>query len=131
MATNILAVHNEAMDISQLGDISYRKGDTEQARQYYVKAYELELEAISMLNDTNSNELGQAVMLKSAANLAVLCGKGREAEQLVGQAIRKDIPDFLMEELRGLLKQVDALAETANDDKEIIELEVPYEDRFH
>lgn len=126
---NILTVHNEAMDISSLGDRAFRKGDTELAKDYYTKAYAVELRAISMLNESNSNELGQAVLLKSAAHLAVLCGKGLEAERLIAQVHRKDIPEFLITEMRELLKQIKVTEDIKDDNSNIMEIQVPDKDR--
>lgn len=125
---NILTIHNEAMDASLLANIEARKGNADKARQHYAEAYEKELCAISMMNDSNTNELGQAVLLKSAAHLAVLCGRGLEAERLISQVLRKDIPGSLINEMRDLLKQVDALQENSNDNNEVIELHIPRED---
>lgn len=122
---NILSIHNEAMDISQLAQIEIRKGNVDKAKQLYVEAYDKELCAISMITEDNTNELGQAVLLKSAAHLAVLCGKGLEAERLIAQVLRKNIPGSLITEMRDLLKQID----TANkEETEIIELRIPQKD---
>lgn len=123
---NILTIHNEAMDISQLAQIETRKGNADKAKQLYAEAYDKELCAISMITEDNTNELGQAVLLKSAAHLAVLCGKGLEAERLIAQVLRKNIPGSLITEMRDLLKQID----TANkeEESEIIELRIPQKD---
>lgn len=126
---NILTVHNEAMDASLLADIEARKGNADKAKQHYAEAYEKEVCAISMMNDSNTNELGQAVLLKSAAHLAVLCGRGLEAERLISQVLRKDIPGSLITEMRDLLKQIDVTEDIKEDNSNIMEIHVLDKDR--
>lgn len=126
---NILTVHNEAMDASLLADIEARKGNADKAKQHYAEAYEKEVCAISMMNDSNTNELGQAVLLKSAAHLAVLCGRGLEAERLILQVLRKDIPGSLITEMRDLLKQIDVTEDIKEDNSNIMEIHVLDKDR--
>lgn len=126
---NILTVHNEAMDASLLADIEARKGNADKAKQHYAEAYEKEVCAISMMNDSNTNELGQAVLLKSAAHLAVLCGRGLEAERLISQVLRRDIPGSLITEMRDLLKQIDVTEDIKEDNSNIMEIHVLDKDR--
>lgn len=126
---NILTVHNEAMDASLLADIEARKGNADKAKQHYAEAYEKEVCAISMMNDSNTNELGQAVLLKSAAHLAVLCGRGLEAERLILQVLRKDIPGSLITEMRDLLKQIDVTEDIKEDNSNIMEIHILDKDR--
>lgn len=126
---NILTVHNEAMDASLLAYIEARKGNADKAKQHYAEAYEKEVCAISMMNDSNTNELGQAVLLKSAAHLAVLCGRGLEAERLILQVLRKDIPGSLITEMRDLLKQIDVTEDIKEDNSNIMEIHVLDKDR--
>lgn len=124
----LLTIHSEAMYLASLGDVEARKGNTDRARQYYEEAYQKERQVALQLDDSNSNVVGQAILLRSAATLAVQCGRGREAENLVSLGLRKDIPNFLVAQLRDVLKQVDALQENSNDNNEVIELHIPRED---
>lgn len=117
------------MDASLLANVEARKGNADKARQHYAEAYEKELCAISMMNDSNTNELGQAVLLKSAAHLAVLCGRGLEAERLISQVLRKDIPGSLINEMRDLLKQIDVTEDIKEDNSNIMEIHVLDKDR--
>lgn len=128
MNDELQTIHSEAMHLASLGDVEARKGNTGRARQYYEEAYTKERLVALQLDDSNSNAIGQTVLLRSAATLAVQCGRGREAENLVSLALRKDIPDSLVAQLRDVLKQVDAQEDNANDENEVIELHIPRED---
>lgn len=129
MINNILTIHNEAMDLASLGDAERRKGNNQKAIEYYNEAYEKELQAAMMTDSTNSNDVGQAVLLRSAATLATQCGRGHEAEPLIDIALRKDIPEFLTEQLRALLKEIASSDIKAEEDTETVGICIPRKDR--
>lgn len=129
MTSRILTIHNEAMDLASLGDAERRKGNNQEAIKYYNEAYEKELQAAMMTDSTNSNDVGQAVLLRSAATLATQCGRGHEAEPLIDIALRKDIPEFLTEQLRALLKEIAPSSLKAEEEIETVEIRIPRKDR--
>lgn len=106
MKTDILALHNEAMDLSFFADIERKKGNIDKAQTMYAEAYEKEIQVLPLLTEENSNDIGRIILLRSAASLAVLCGKTREAERLIARGLSEDIPEFLAEQFRDLMKEI-------------------------
>lgn len=104
---NLRAIHNEAMDIAQMAQIVTRQGDIAKAEKMFTQAFEKEHEAAMIAYDTKHPQPGLAILLQSAAHLAVNCGKPREAEKLIGLALSCDTPEEIRHDLRTLLASLD------------------------
>lgn len=122
---NICDIHNEAMDLAQLGDDQRRSGNTKDAKSLYSAAFEKEREAALMADETNSSVLGQVILLRSAATLALRSGLFSEASQLITLALVKDIPESITQELRELHKEVCKQSQKQNSDTDTFEIRIP------
>ena len=103
----IVALHNEAMDLALKGDIAANgdpKGDESIA--LYTEAFEKEREAALLADFMQNPEPGLSILYRSAASLAMQCGRYREAEQLIAKALSGNPTEELARELRQLLQNI-------------------------
>lgn len=105
------AIHNEAMDLAQMAQITARQGDADKADKLFLQAFEKEREAAMMAFTDNHPQPGLSILLQSAAHLAVTCKLQREAEKLIGLALSGDAPFEIRQDLRQLLSSLDASTE--------------------
>ena len=103
----IRELHNEAMDIAFEASRAMRRKNRE-ARRLYSKAFELEMEALDILNKEYhpSGHLGRSIMARSAATLAFLSGRARTAEKLACRELAEDPHVETIGELRDLLESI-------------------------
>lgn len=99
-------IHTEAMDLAEKAMIARTRGNSAAARKYLKKALRKEQEAARFAVETGVPEPTRSILLKSAAHLAMDCGEGRLAEQLVSTALAGDPPAELAHELRGLFEEI-------------------------
>ena len=92
------------MEYADEAFFAQRKGQSELARECFEKAYFAEKSAAEQLIDTDL-EPTRSVLFRSAATLALDCGKVREAEKLVAVALAGDPPDAIADELRELFEK--------------------------
>jgi hypothetical protein len=119
--SNFDELHEEAMDLAERGE-SLRKMDLAGARQVYSKALELELKALRLLN--TEDKLTRAVVLRSAAALAVGAENYREARWLVEDG-KKIAPPEIVAELEVLLGSVPAEAKPRFNPKHLTNVPAP------
>ena len=120
---DIRTLHNDAMDLALKGDIEAAKTDgNNAAKEYYAMAFEKEQEAALLADYLRNPEPGLSVLYRSAATLALQCGKLREAERLVAKALSGNPPSEIAIELRDLLRQIYAEADKSND---VYEIKIP------
>lgn len=98
-------LHNLAMDYADEAFFAQRQGQYERARECFENAYSAEKSAAEQLADTDL-EPTRSILFRSAATLALDCGKVREAEKLVAFALAGDPPDDIADELRELFERV-------------------------
>ncbi len=126
---DIKTLHNEAMDLALQGDIAAKadpKG--EHCLSLYTEAFEKEREASLLADFMQNPEPGRSILFRSAASLAIQCGRYREAEQLIAKALSGNPTDEIARELRELLQ--DIYAQSGRDDEVVMyQLEVPDRDR--
>lgn len=116
--SELMAIHNKAMDKSLLADKALSSGDAEQAKELYKEALELECKAAFMAEQAGTPEPGLSILFRSAASLAYQCGKLRECERLVAHALAGNPPADVALDLREMLQQVyssDDLMETQSE----------------
>lgn len=125
----IVALHNEAMDLTLKGDIAANgdpKGDESIA--LYTEAFEKEREAALLADFMQNPEPGLSILYRSAASLAMQCGRYREAEQLIAKALSGNPTEELARELRQLLQNI-YMQSGRDEDVLIYQFEVPDRDR--
>ena len=126
---DIRTLHNEAMDLALKGDIAAKddpKGDKDIA--FYAEAFEKEREAALLADFMQNPEPGLSILYRSAASLAMQCGRYREAEQLIAKALSGNPTEEIARELRYLLQNI-YVQSGRDEDVLIYQLEVPDRDR--
>ena len=105
-ASEINALHSQAMEAAGRAFYADIHGDYPTAETLFRKAFELERRAALLLIDDTQAEPTRSVLLRSAASLAVDCHEFREAERLVAVALAANPPSPVADELRDLLETV-------------------------
>jgi hypothetical protein len=98
-------LHRDAMDIADRALAARRQGNLADFRELSRQAYIKEAETANLIAQTDI-EPTRSVLHRSAATLAVDCGKMREAEKLIATALVGNPLDEITAELRELLMQV-------------------------
>jgi hypothetical protein len=104
-ASEINALHAQAMDAAGRAFHADIHGDYATAETLFREAFELERRAALLVAETNT-EPTRSVLLRSAASLALDCHEFREAERLVAIALAGNPPASISDELRDLLETV-------------------------
>lgn len=125
---DIRSLHNEAMDLAMEGDIAAQKGAEEESLRLYDAAFEKEREAALLAAFQQNPEPGLSILFRSAASLAIQCGRYRDAEQLIAKALSGNPTNEIARELRGLLQNI-YVQSGGDEDVFIYNLEVPNKDR--
>lgn len=99
-------LHDEAMELAELGLSARSRGDLVEAERRFAAAYAIERRAVDLIASDHDLEPTRSIMLRSAATLAFNSGLGREAEQLVGMALAGRPPGFVREELLDLIEEI-------------------------
>lgn len=101
----VKGLHRQAMKYNDLAIIA-KRNEPSMVPEYYLKAFEFEKQAFILFNSKSNAEPTRTILLRSAANLALLAAKPREAEKLISIGLAGDPPEELAEELRDILQQV-------------------------
>jgi len=104
-ASEINALHSQAMDAAGRAFHADIHGDYAIAETLFQEAFELERRAAMLLVDTQT-EPTRSVLLRSAASLALDCHEFREAERLIAIGLAGNPPVPISDELRDLLETV-------------------------
>ena len=97
-------VHNKAMDYAEFALSAKRRGDSVEADRLFAQALELERKAIDLLTERVEPEY--SILHRSAATLALDCGRFRLAEQIAAKALAGDPPEHVVWQLRSVMEQV-------------------------
>jgi len=100
----IQQIHNTAMDLSDLARVKKVKEGEAVYRQYLTAAYELELYAVSKIeenNDTN-DQLWRAILLKSAGWLAYKHGYLEQAKRLADKGLSIKTNRYVLDKISAL-----------------------------
>lgn len=97
-------LHDEAMEFADKAILAKRNTQLDAAQQLTRRAFELEMEAAKLLENTDI-EPSRSVLYRSAATLALECGEVREAERLIAAALLGNPPTEIANELRNLWKE--------------------------
>lgn len=126
---DIRTLHNEAMDLAMKGDIAAKENPTgDECIGLYTEAFEKEREAALLADFMQNPEPGLSILYRSAASLAVQCGRYRDAEQLIAKALSGNPSNEIARELRELLQTI--YVQSGHDEDVLVyQLEVPNRDR--
>lgn len=104
---DIKSLHNEAMDLALQGDMAAKDAPSGTLSQsLYTEAFEKEREAALLADFMQNPEPGLSILYRSAASLAIQCGRYREAEQLIAKALSGNPTNEIARELRELLQSI-------------------------
>lgn len=112
---SLRTLHNEAMDLAQMGQIASSRGESEKAEMLLRQAFDKEREAALMAFENKHPQPGLSILLQSAAHLAATTAQPREAEKLIGLALSGDAPFEIRNDLRQLLASLDATRDEVYD----------------
>lgn len=98
-------VHREAMAVADQAQFEFDRGNGAIARELFGKALDLEIAAVDRLKD-DAPALERAVLLRSAAALALEANQNGVAERLLARGLLEDAPSEILNEMRDLLEQV-------------------------
>jgi hypothetical protein len=99
-------LHHEAMRLVDEAEHRRMQGDHKGVSHCLQRAFECERQAAEGSAADVSLEPTRSILHRSAASLALECGKYREAERLIAVALAGSPPEEIAEELRDLLEQV-------------------------
>jgi hypothetical protein len=103
---NIRELHNKAMELADMADLEKMQGNKNESVSLYKQSYSFEYEAAMDAYENKIGEPSVSVFLRSAASLAMICKKFREAEKLIALALSGEPPLEIADELRNLLENV-------------------------
>jgi len=101
----VSSLHNEALDLAEKAFFEKRK-NSKKASSLFKQALEKEKSAAFLAKNSHASESTIAVLLRSAASLALNANEYRESEKLVGLALSGNPPDEIAEELRNILEEI-------------------------
>ena len=102
---NWLSSHQESESLAAAAHESLRRGDTEQALQFFRQAAAAETQALEALNADKPRTLG--VTAVSAVALLYKAGELENAEQIAHRTLAMNgLPSFAIDDLRGLLQTI-------------------------
>ena len=104
--SSVQELHTDAMNIAEEAFVAKLRGNTGEAQTLLRSAFEKEQAAANLLAKDLKFEPSRSIIHRSAASLAIDCGKLREAERLIATALSGDPPLEIADELRVLLEQV-------------------------
>ncbi len=96
------------MEHSDLADFAERCGDAEKSQELRASAFRLEEQAAQSVAENFKLEPTRSVLHRSAAWLAIGCGKHREAVQLANRGLAGQPPAGIADELREALREAEA-----------------------
>jgi len=104
--SQIRELHQQAMDLAEMAEVAKLRGNLTQAEQLSRQAFEKELQAAQLIASDVEAEPTRSVLHRSAATLAIGCGKIHTAERLIAIALSGNPPQEIAEELKDLFVQM-------------------------
>lgn len=106
---SIEQLHREAMNLAELAFAAKLKSDLAKREELVKRAFKLESKAAELVAQDLSAEPTRSILHRSAASLAIDCGRLRDAERLVATGLAGNPPDQIAEELRDIFNQINFL----------------------
>lgn len=100
----IESLHKAAMDFAELAFVAKRKKD-QTAAALFSRAFDNEAQAAELLASLDM-EPSRSIFMRSAAALAIDCGKYNEADRFVKLGLSGKPPEEIKNELEQLAKEV-------------------------
>ncbi len=104
--SNLQELHKKAMGLAEQADLLKLRGNTSHSQEVLQQALALESEAAQMVADDLTAEPTRSVLHRSAASLAIECGKLKTAERLITRALAGTPPANIDRELKDLFLQI-------------------------
>lgn len=101
-------LHDEAMTVAGSALKHKRRGEHDDAKQLFKRAFELERDALARMDGVE--EPIYSTMYRSCATLALDCEEYRLAEQIASKALAGDPPEYLVWELREVVERAESHA---------------------
>ena len=98
-------LHREAMRLTDLALIA-KKSEPDKVLTYYKLAFEKEREAAFLYIEKLGEEPSRSILLRSAANLALLSNQYEDAEELAFKGLAGKPPLQVADELEDILEQI-------------------------
>lgn len=112
METRTEFLHREAMRlVQQLLVLKESKGDDVAKNSLLAKAFELEFEAAMSLGSQFDKEPARSILFRSAAALAIDCGKWKEAEKLIYFGLAGNVPEMIKKQFFMLYQRLQSQPE--------------------
>ena len=99
-------LHRESMKFNDLALLAKFDNDIYKVKENFFKAFEFEKQAFILFNRSSNEEPTRSILVRSAANLAILSEEFREAEKLISIGLAGDISEEFANEFRDLLQQI-------------------------
>ncbi|BAY79222.1 hypothetical protein NIES25_57060 (plasmid) [Nostoc linckia NIES-25] len=106
--SQIQELHKQAMDLAEAAFIAKLRGNLEQANQLSQQAFEKESQAAGLIANQLDAEPTRSVLHRSAATLAIDCGKFQAAERLIAIALSGNPPQEMTQELKDLFIKINS-----------------------
>ena len=104
---NIVTVlHKKAMEFADEALLAKMEGNEKAAILLFEKALSLEKEAVYTFPDGEKSTDSYFILLRSAASLALNCGRYQDAEKLIDKGLSSGAPTFIYKELKTLQAQL-------------------------
>ncbi|PHN00721.1 hypothetical protein [Flavilitoribacter nigricans] len=100
---NIVTVlHNKAMEFADEALLARMEGNNQASTALFEKAFDLEKEAAIAIGEDQQESESRYILIRSAAALALNCGKYHEVKALITLGLSGNPPVFIVEELKAL-----------------------------
>lgn len=100
-------LHDLAVEFTFEAERAQKRGDIVQAKKFFEKAFQLEKEFALVIPKGNPElQLTRTIIFRSAAWLALESGNLDEAKTLVNQILNENPHPSVIEELKGILKEI-------------------------
>lgn len=97
------ALHQTAMEYSTFAKVAKAKGQLENAKEFYKKAFELEQEAAFKIKPNQEDVTPRFILKRSAAALAFKAGFFNLAKEIINTTLTENPPTFIVIELEEIL----------------------------
>jgi hypothetical protein len=104
-----LDVHRKGMLLAQDAHVAQFRGDNITALRLFSDAFDLEREAALDLTAALEKEPTRSVLFRSAASLAMNCGRFEEGEAMIKLGLSGNPPREIADELRDVAKRIKVL----------------------
>ncbi len=116
---SVKELHRESMRFIDLALLARFDNAIDKVKENYLKAFELEKKAFLLFSQVSNQEPTRSILIRSAANLAILSEQFREAEKLIAIGLAGDISEEIANEFRDLFQNVNFYRHLELDAKEV------------